>query len=70
MIHLRPLLVRARAGRGAWGFARPADWMRAYAEINDFEDHLLEHGIVLVKFWLHLSPGSSSKRFETRAATP
>lgn len=52
------------------GFARPAEWRRAYAEINDFEDHLLEHGIVLVKFWLHLSSGEQQRRFETRAATP
>ena len=38
------------------GFASEDEWHRAYAEINDFEDQLIEHGTVLIKFWLHITP--------------
>ena len=48
------------------GFARPEEWQRAYAEINDFEDQLLHHGMVLAKFWLHITPQEQYKRFEER----
>jgi polyphosphate kinase 2 (PPK2 family) len=34
------------------GFADEGEWMRAYAEINDFERQLTEYGIVLFKGWL------------------
>jgi polyphosphate kinase 2 (PPK2 family) len=44
--------------------------MRAYAEINDFEAQLVEHGIVLVKFWLHITPEEQLARFESRERTP
>ncbi|MBK9036710.1 MAG: hypothetical protein IPL61_36580 [Myxococcales bacterium] len=47
----------------------PAAWMRAYAEINDFEEQLVGHGIVLVKFWLQISKDEQLRRFEERAAT-
>jgi polyphosphate:AMP phosphotransferase len=48
------------------GFATEPEWMRAYAEINRFEDQLLEHGIVLVKFWLHITPDEQLRRFKER----
>ncbi|HMA49612.1 MAG TPA: polyphosphate:AMP phosphotransferase [Magnetospirillaceae bacterium] len=50
------------------GFARPEEWQRAYAEINDFEDQLWHHGMVLTKFWLHITPEEQYKRFEQRDA--
>lgn len=50
------------------GFASPAEWQRAYAEINNFEDQLLHHGMVLAKFWLHISPQEQYRRFEQRDA--
>jgi polyphosphate kinase 2 (PPK2 family) len=46
--------------------AAPAEWMRAYAEINQFEDELEDHGIVLVKFWLHVTPDEQLRRFKER----
>jgi polyphosphate:AMP phosphotransferase len=49
------------------GFAKDMEWRRAYAEINDFERQLVDHGIVLVKFWLHVSPEEQERRFEARA---
>ena len=48
------------------GFATAAEWQRAYAEINEFEKQLVEHGSVLVKFWLHLSPEEQLRRFKAR----
>ncbi len=52
------------------GFAREAEWRRAYAEIVDFEEQLIEHGIVLVKFWMHVTPEEQLARFQEREATP
>ena len=45
------------------------DWMRAYNEINDFESHLVENGIVVVKFWLAISRDEQLARFEAREHT-
>jgi polyphosphate:AMP phosphotransferase len=45
----------------------PAErWQRAYEEINEFEHQLVEHGTVLLKFWLHISPEEQLKRFRER----
>lgn len=46
------------------------DWQRGYTEINLFEQQLCEHGIVLLKFWLHLSPDEQLRRFKEREQTP
>jgi polyphosphate:AMP phosphotransferase len=48
------------------GFASAPEWMRAYGEINQFEDQLLDHGIVLVKFWLHITRDEQLRRFKER----
>ncbi len=48
------------------GFAPVADWSRAFHEINEFEEQLAEHGVVLGKFWLHLSPQEQLRRFKER----
>ena len=47
-------------------FCSPAEWMRAYSEINDFEQQLTDHNIVLVKFWLAISKEEQYKRFKAR----
>jgi polyphosphate:AMP phosphotransferase len=52
------------------GFAREVEWRRAYAEINDFEEQLIEHGIVLVKFWIHITKEEQLNRFKERENTP
>jgi AMP-polyphosphate phosphotransferase len=52
------------------GFAQRDEWMRAYREINDFERELSEGGVVLVKFWLHITPEEQRKRFEEREREP
>lgn len=52
------------------GFASEAEWTRAYYEINDFERQLTDAGIIVVKFWLHISQKEQLRRFEERQQTP
>ena len=52
------------------GFASEAEWRRAYAEINDFEEQLAQHGIVLLKFWVHVTKEEQLARFKAREDTP
>ncbi len=52
------------------GFAKKAEWMRAYREISDYERALCDDGMILVKIWLHLSDAEQLRRFETRAQDP
>jgi polyphosphate:AMP phosphotransferase len=51
------------------GYCSEADWMRAYSEINDFEEQLVAGGGLLCKFWLQISPEEQLRRFEARKAT-
>jgi polyphosphate kinase 2 (PPK2 family) len=51
------------------GYAAEADWMRAYTEINDFEEQLGRNDTVLVKFWLQVSREEQLRRFEEREKT-
>jgi polyphosphate:AMP phosphotransferase len=48
------------------GFASEPEWRRAYAEINLFEQQLVRHGTVLVKFWLHIDKEEQLRRFQAR----
>ncbi|MTW15148.1 polyphosphate:AMP phosphotransferase [Rhodoplanes serenus] len=48
------------------GFCSEADWMRAYGEINDFENAMVRHGTVVVKFWLAISKAEQLRRFKLR----
>lgn len=52
------------------GFAQPQEWARAYAEILDFEEQLADHGIVVMKFWLHIDRDEQLRRFKAREQTP
>jgi polyphosphate:AMP phosphotransferase len=51
------------------GFARPDEWQRAYEEIKDFESQLAESGLILVKFWLAITPDEQLRRFQDRETT-
>jgi AMP-polyphosphate phosphotransferase len=51
------------------GFCQPADWLRAYSEINDFEEQLIRHKTVIVKYWLAISKDEQLRRFEEREKT-
>lgn len=52
------------------GFATESEWRRAYNEINVFERQLVDHGIVVLKFWAHLSKQEQEARFTLREQTP
>ncbi len=45
-------------------------WRRAYAEINDFEEQLIEHNIVLLKYWVHITKDEQLARFQAREKVP
>lgn len=51
-------------------FATREEWMRAYSEIVHFEEALTRHGILLLKFWLHIDPDEQLKRFKERELIP
>ena len=44
--------------------------MRAYAEINQFEEQLTQGGVIVVKFWLQISKAEQLRRFRARQHTP
>jgi len=52
------------------GFCSEDDWKRAYREINEFERHLANFGMVICKFWLHISKEEQLRRFKDRAKDP
>ena len=52
------------------GFATEEQWRRAYREIVDFERTLADEGMIMVKFWLHLSQAEQLKRFKARERDP
>jgi polyphosphate kinase 2 (PPK2 family) len=52
------------------GFATDEQWRRAYDEIVGFESTLVAEGMILVKFWMHLSPEEQARRFERRKDDP
>jgi len=45
-------------------------WSRAYNEINEMEQHLTNHGVVLLKFWLHIDKDEQLRRFNDRVNDP
>lgn len=47
-------------------FCSETDWMRAYGELNDFEDQLVRNNTVLVKFWLAITKEEQLRRFKAR----
>lgn len=51
------------------GFCGEADWLRAYSEINDFEEQLARSGSVVLKFWLQISKSEQLRRFRQREKT-
>ena len=52
------------------GFATEQQWRRAYDEIAEFEGTLAAEGMMLVKFWMHISDAEQLKRFERRRDDP
>jgi polyphosphate:AMP phosphotransferase len=52
------------------GYCSEFDWMRAYSEINDFEEQLTRAGGIVAKFWLAITPEEQLRRFKARQRTP
>jgi AMP-polyphosphate phosphotransferase len=52
------------------GFSSEPEWRRAYREINEFEAQQASFGMVVVKFWLHISKEEQLHRFQTRERDP
>jgi polyphosphate:AMP phosphotransferase len=48
------------------GFCKVEDWKRAYSEINDFENQLIQNNSIVIKFWLAISSQEQLKRFKER----
>ncbi len=51
-------------------FAKKDEWKRAYEEINNFERLLHDHGMVILKFFLHIDKKTQLRRFEERESNP
>ncbi len=51
------------------GFCTESAFMRAYGEINDFEEQLVGHDVIVVKFWLQISKDEQMRRFKEREDT-
>ncbi len=51
-------------------FAKKEEWQRAYREINEFERTLTDDGMVMVKFWIHISKKEQLDRFKKREKDP
>lgn len=45
-------------------------WKRRMTEINNFEQYLTDNGVVLMKFFLHLSRGKQAERLLERTEEP
>lgn len=52
------------------GLTTAEAWERSYGEITSFEQTLVDSGLVLVKFWLHISQDEQLERFEARESDP
>ena len=45
-------------------------WEERYQDINHFEQYLVRNGVIVMKFFLHLSKGEQKKRFLERLEMP
>ncbi len=52
------------------GYAKRSAWQRAYQEINEFENQLINHGAMVLKFWLAVTPEEQLSRFRAREHSP
>jgi PPK2 family polyphosphate:nucleotide phosphotransferase len=52
------------------GIAPKAVWSKRYEQINAFERMLADEGVVILKFFLHISKAEQKRRLEARRDTP
>ncbi len=51
-------------------FCTESEWLRAYSEINDFEEQLTDANAIVVKFWVTVTEDEQLRRFQDREKTP
>jgi AMP-polyphosphate phosphotransferase len=51
-------------------FCHDEEWRRAFREINEFEAHQASFGMVICKFWLHITKEEQLRRFKNRELDP
>ena len=52
------------------GFATAEEWKRAYKEIQQFENQIIDSGAIICKFWVHIDQEEQLGRFKDREHTP
>jgi polyphosphate kinase 2 (PPK2 family) len=52
------------------GYATVEEWSRAYEEIVEFERMNAREGMIIIKFWLHISDEEQLRRFKRREQDP
>jgi AMP-polyphosphate phosphotransferase len=52
------------------GFCSEDEWRRAFREINELEAQQVSFGMVICKFWLHISKEEQLRRFRDRERDP
>jgi len=52
------------------GFASEDEWRRGYDEIVELERSLAAEGMVIIKFWVHVSDEEQLSRFQRREVKP
>jgi polyphosphate kinase 2 (PPK2 family) len=52
------------------GVATVEQWTRGYEEIVEFERSLVLEGMILLKFWMHISEDEQLRRFKRRETEP
>jgi len=52
------------------GFCHEDEWRRAFREINEMEEHIVNFGTVINKFWLQIDQEEQLRRFQERQNTP
>lgn len=48
------------------GFCSPHEWQRAFGEINEMEEHLVNSGTAVLKFWVDIDKETQLERFTDR----
>ena len=51
-------------------YATTQQWTRAFDEIVQFERSLALEGVIIIKFWLQITPDEQLRRFESRQNDP
>lgn len=52
------------------GFCSAEEWKRAYSEINEMEEQLVNSNSIVIKFWLDIDNEEQLKRFKAREQNP